>query len=79
MNSSEDGGLCCSPCLERSPQLAPRILCLAPRYEELHGEFVANGVDQIDRLSVTDADTMLAYLKGTEPQSISQPVRAFEG
>jgi peroxiredoxin len=50
-----------------------------PRYEELHGEFVANGVDQIVFLSVTDADTMLAYLKGIETQSVSQPVRAFEG
>lgn len=32
-----------------------------PRYEEIHGEFVANGVDQIVCLSVTDADTMKAF------------------
>jgi hypothetical protein len=33
----------------------------------------------IDPFEVSDADTMLAYLKGIEPQSVSQPVRAFEG
>jgi len=33
----------------------------------------------IDPFEVSDADTMLAYLKGVEPQSVSQPVRAFEG
>jgi peroxiredoxin len=33
----------------------------------------------IDPFEVSDADTMLAYSKGIEPQSVSQPVRAFEG
>jgi hypothetical protein len=33
----------------------------------------------IDPFVVSDADTMLAYLKGTEPASVSQPRRDFEG
>jgi len=33
----------------------------------------------VDPFEVSDADTMLAYLKGIEPQSVAQPVRAFEG
>ncbi len=33
----------------------------------------------IDPFEVSDADTMLAYLKGTESAGVSAPVRAFEG
>lgn len=33
----------------------------------------------IDPFEVSDADTMLAYLKGTEPSGVSEPVREFEG
>jgi peroxiredoxin (alkyl hydroperoxide reductase subunit C) len=33
----------------------------------------------IDPFEVSDADTMLAYLKGIETRSVSQSVRAFEG
>ena len=32
-----------------------------------------------DPFEVSDADTMLAYLKGQEPQGVSEPVKAFEG
>lgn len=32
-----------------------------------------------DPFEVSDADTMLAYLKGHEPQGVSEPVKAFEG
>jgi hypothetical protein len=33
----------------------------------------------LDPFEVSDADTMLAYLKGTESEGVSQPRRAFEG
>jgi peroxiredoxin len=33
----------------------------------------------IDPFEVSDADTMLAYLKGTEPGGVTQPRREFEG
>jgi len=33
----------------------------------------------IDPFEVSDADTMLAYLKGSDPQGVAQPRRAFEG
>ena len=33
----------------------------------------------IDPFEVSDADTMLAYLKGTQPAGVTQPRRAFEG
>jgi peroxiredoxin len=33
----------------------------------------------IDPFEVSDADTMLAYLKGTESAGVTQPRRAFEG
>ncbi len=33
----------------------------------------------IDPFAVSDADTMLAHLKGQTPGGVSQPVRAFEG
>jgi peroxiredoxin len=33
----------------------------------------------VDPFAVSDADTMLAYLKGQAPGAVSQPVRAFEG
>jgi peroxiredoxin len=33
----------------------------------------------IDPFEVSDADTMLAYLKGTEPGGVTQPRRDFEG
>ncbi len=33
----------------------------------------------IDPFEVSDADTMLAYLKGTESAGVSKPVREFEG
>jgi peroxiredoxin len=32
-----------------------------------------------DPFEVSDADTMLAYLKGTKPAGVSAPVKAFEG
>jgi peroxiredoxin len=32
-----------------------------------------------DPFEVSDADTMLAYLKGKEPEGVSEPVKAFEG
>ncbi len=32
-----------------------------------------------DPFEVSDADTMLAYLKGSEPEGVSKPVKAFEG
>ncbi|MFV8817656.1 peroxiredoxin [Haliea sp. E17] len=32
-----------------------------------------------DPFEVSDADTMLAYMKGTESSGVSAPVRAFEG
>ena len=32
-----------------------------------------------DPFVVSDADTMLAYLKGTQPAGVTQPRRAFEG
>lgn len=32
-----------------------------------------------DPFDVSDADTMLAYLKGTAPVGVSEPVKAFEG
>jgi peroxiredoxin len=33
----------------------------------------------IDPFEVSDADTMLAYLRGSDPQGVAQPRRAFEG
>lgn len=33
----------------------------------------------IDPFEVSDADTMLAYLRGSEPLGVSRPVRSFEG
>lgn len=33
----------------------------------------------LDPFEVSDADTMLAYLKGVEAEGVSAPVRAFEG
>jgi peroxiredoxin len=33
----------------------------------------------IDPFEVSDADTMLAYLKGQAPAGVSQPRREFEG
>lgn len=33
----------------------------------------------IDPFEVSDADTMLAYLKGVEPAGVSKPVKEFEG
>jgi peroxiredoxin len=33
----------------------------------------------VDPFEVSDADTMLAYLKGSESAGVSAPVRAFEG
>ncbi|MFN7677781.1 MAG: peroxiredoxin [Cyanobacteriota bacterium] len=33
----------------------------------------------VDPFEVSDADTMLAHLKGQQPSGVSQPVRAFEG
>jgi peroxiredoxin len=33
----------------------------------------------LDPFEVSDADTMLAYLKGTEPEGVTQPRREFEG
>lgn len=32
-----------------------------------------------DPFEVSDADTMLAYLKGKEPEGVSAPVKSFEG
>jgi peroxiredoxin len=32
-----------------------------------------------DPFEVSDADTMLAYLKGEEPAGVSEPVKAFVG
>jgi peroxiredoxin len=32
-----------------------------------------------DPFEVSDADTMMAYLKGTQPTGVSAPVKAFEG
>ena len=32
-----------------------------------------------DPFEVSDADTMLAYLKGQKPEGVSEPVKAFEG
>ena len=32
-----------------------------------------------DPFEVSDADTMLAYLKGTESDGVSSPRKAFEG
>jgi peroxiredoxin len=32
-----------------------------------------------DPFEVSDADTMMAYLKGVEPGGVSEPVKAFEG
>jgi hypothetical protein len=32
-----------------------------------------------DPFTVSDADTMLAYLKGKEPEGVSEPRKAFEG
>ncbi|MEM1187630.1 MAG: peroxiredoxin [Pseudomonadota bacterium] len=32
-----------------------------------------------DPFEVSDADTMLAYLKGEDPAGVSEPVKAFEG
>jgi thioredoxin-dependent peroxiredoxin len=33
----------------------------------------------VDPFEVSDADTMLAYIKGTESAGVSAPVRSFEG
>ena len=33
----------------------------------------------LDPFEVSDADTMLAYLKGAEPEGVTQPRREFEG
>ncbi len=33
----------------------------------------------VDPFEVSDADTMLAYLKGTESEGVSEPRKAFEG
>jgi peroxiredoxin len=33
----------------------------------------------VDPFTVSDADTMLAFLRGQQPSGVSQPVRAFEG
>lgn len=33
----------------------------------------------IDPFEVSDADTMLAYLKGVDPEGVSKPVKDFEG
>lgn len=44
--------------------------------------FVEPGFDDIcptDPFDVSDADTMLAYLKGTEPAGVSEPRLAFVG
>jgi peroxiredoxin len=44
--------------------------------------FVEPGYDDncpVDPFEVSDADTMLAYLKGTQPAGVSQPLREFEG
>jgi peroxiredoxin len=44
--------------------------------------FVEPGFDDncpTDPFEVSDADTMLAYLKGTSPAGVSAPVREFIG
>jgi peroxiredoxin len=44
--------------------------------------FIEPGFDDncpVDPFEVSDADTMLAYLKGTTPAGVSQPRREFEG